>query len=186
MYKITNHIREELRRGDHYESVLNDLMKMLQAEKDLDIYCAHESGHITYFLKTGVDESEFVYQGPTIYFEPKLGKIRCYPCAVGKPKMTIRNNEDLMWYAKISVAGGVFEKELEGSDYLGDKDDHCKFHTAYEVAMTDGIIPSQTEDDMWKWAQSEVRLELANESEIAEAREIAKSIKTKCFQVISI
>jgi hypothetical protein len=182
VYKIKNRIREELRQGPDYESALNTLMKMLEAEKDLDIYCAHEAGHITYFLKTGAKESDFVYHGPTLYFNPVPGKLCFYPCAVGQPKMTVLNDEDLRSFAKISVAGGVFEKELEGSDNLGDKDDRVKFHVEYAGLLTDGIVPSLIEQDMWEWARDEVKLELANESKMAEARQIAKSIKMKCFQ----
>jgi len=182
MYKIKNHVREELRQGPDYESALNNLMKMLETEKDLDIYCAHEAGHITYFLKTGAKESDFVYCGPTICFDPVPGKFCFFPCAVGKPKKSVQNNADLMSLAKISVAGGIFEKELEDSDNTGDKSDRHLFHKAYAVLLTDGVIPSQTEDDMWEWARNEVRLELGNESSIAEARKIAESVKVKCFQ----
>jgi hypothetical protein len=169
MYRVKNHIREALRQGSDYESKLNDLMKMLETEKDLDIYSAHEAGHIIYFLKAGAQESDFIYCGPTIYFEPVPGELRYFPCGVGKPKMTISNETDLKSFAKISVAGGVFEKELEDSDNLGDKDDRGKFHKAYAMAITDGIVPTQTEEDMWQWARSEVRLELMNETNMREA-----------------
>lgn len=182
MYKIENRIREELRQGTDYESALNNLMKMLEAEKDLAIYCAHEAGHITYFLKVGAKESDFVYHGPTLYFDLVPGKVCFYPCGVGIPKMTIQNEADLKSFAKISVAGGVFEKELIGTDDLGDKDDRGKFHKAYAISLTDGILPSQSEQDMWGWARSEVRAELADEFNMTEARKIAESVKVKCFQ----
>jgi hypothetical protein len=181
VYKIKNHIREELRQGADYESALKNLMEMLEIEKGLDIYCAHEAGHITYFLKTGAKESDLVYCGPTLYFNPVPGKFCFYPCGVGQPKMSVQNDQDLRLFAKISVAGGVFEKELEGSDNLGDKDDRQKFHGSYAIALTDGIIPSQTEQDMWEWARNEVRLALADESRMIEARQIARNIKLKCF-----
>lgn len=182
MYTITNHVREELRQGPGYLITLNRLMKMLEVEKDLDIYCAHEAGHIIYFLQMGAKDSEFEYCGPTIYFDVAIGNFNCFPCAVGKPKLPVRNNADLKSFAKISVAGGVCEKALEGSTDTGDKDDRHKFRVAFAGALTDGIIPTQTEQDMWEWAQAEVRLELANESSKMEARRIAKDIKRKCFQ----
>jgi hypothetical protein len=183
MYRIKNHIREELRQGSDYLLALNDLVKMLELEKDLDIYCAHEAGHVAHFLRAGGKESEFVYCGPTIYFDPVPGKFRSYPCGVGKPRKIIQTAADLESFARISVAGGVFEKELEGSSNPGDKDDRYKFHTAYAVALVDGIIPTHTEQDMWLRAQEEVGLELATESGAIQAGRIAKNIKVKCFQV---
>jgi hypothetical protein len=182
MYKIKNRIRKELRQGSGYDSALGTLMKMLEAEKDLDIYCAHEAGHITYCLKGGAKESDIAYHGPTLYFNPVPGKFCFYPCAVALPTKVVQNVADLSALARISVAGGVFEKELEGSDNLGDKDDRQRFHLGYAVLLTNGIVPSQSEDDMWTCASSEVRLELADESNRMAARKMADNVKIKCFR----
>jgi len=160
-------------------------MKMLEAEKDLDIYCAHEAGHITYFLKMGAHETEFAYKGPTIYFNFEINNFDFFPCAVAKPKKDVRDYEDLELLAKASAAGGVFEKELEGSTTLGDKNDRFKFHTVYAIALNVGIIPKETEQQMWDRAQDEVKSELGNESNLAAARKLAGEIKRKCFQIAS-
>lgn len=159
---------------------------MLETEKDLDIYCAHEAGHIAYFLKTGAKESDVVYYGPTIYFDPTSGRFCSLPCAVARPKPVVRNDADLRSFAKTSVAGGVFEKELQGSEILGDKGDRGTFHTAYAIALTDGVVPSLSEQDMWEWARREVALELADEFNTNEVRKIAEGVKKKCFQTVLI
>ena len=119
MYKINNRIKEEHRQGSDYDSAFGTLMKMLEAEKDLDIYCAHEAGHITHYLKAGASESDIAYHGPTLYFNPAPGRVCFYPCAVLLSIKPVQTDADLRSLARISVAGGVFEKELEGSDNLG-------------------------------------------------------------------
>jgi hypothetical protein len=186
MYKINDRVREEFRNDPKYLLALDNLMKMLEMEKDLDVYCAHEAGHITYFLKMGATESEFVYKGPTIYFNFEMNNFDIFPCAVAKPKTELRDNQDLELLAKASAAGGVFEKELEGSTTLGDKNDRFKFHTAYAVALNLGFIPRQTEQQMWELAQNDVKSDLINESNIAAARKLTKEIKKKCFQIAPI
>jgi hypothetical protein len=183
MYEINNRVREEFRRDPRYRTALENLTKMLESEKDLDIFCAHEAGHLTYFLKMGLLESELAFHGPTIYYNFEIADFIFYPCAVLKPKKPFQTEAGLKLIAQACVAGGVFEKELEGSSNLGDKADRQLFHSFYAVALIEGVIPTQTEQEMWERAQDEVRRELMGESNLTAARERAKQIKTRCFQL---
>jgi hypothetical protein len=185
MYKITSNVREVLQNEPNYLAKLDDLKKMLTLEKDLVMYCVHEAGHVTYSLKMGAQESSFVYHGPTIYFEPVPGEFRYFPCGVAIPKISPQNKTELEHLARISAAGGVFEEELENSTNLGDKDDRNKFHTGYAVALTNGVIPTQTEQEMWDWARNEIKSDLRQQAACIAARKLAEKIKERCFQIVS-
>jgi len=184
MYKIRDYIREEFKNEELYLRALKRLTEMLMMEDQIDIYCAHEAGHATYFIQSGAKETDIGYQGPTIFFDTEAGTVAFFPCAayrVNPP--AIKNIDDLRSVARIGVAGGIVEKVLENSTDLGDADDRQKFKRAYRDAIANEILPDQSEEDMWLSAKEEVSRDLSGESSRISARNLATKIKHECFQL---
>jgi hypothetical protein len=182
LYEIKNRVKVEFRNDPRYVRAFDSLTKMLETEEELDTYAIHEAGHLTYFLRMGIPEPEITYDGPTILYSSETQEFIFYPCAVRIPKkyLDAANLESL---AKAAAAGGVYESELEKGHNLGDKSDRHSLHRAYAIRLTRGVIPAKSENDMWEWAQNEVRLELALESNRADAFKKAEVIKEKCFRI---
>ena len=179
MYEINNRVNTGFRNDPRYARALESLTKMLEKEADVDVYAIHEAGHLAYFLRMGIPESEIIFRGPTILHKLEIGEFVYFPCELRVHKKYL-NDVDLESLAKAAAAGGVYERELKGTRYLGDTVDREVFHSRYSVRS---IAPAKDESEMWEWAQNEVRLDLTHESNRTEAYKNAKRIREKCFRV---
>jgi hypothetical protein len=175
-----------LKREHPYFKALFAMMESKLADpKQVEAMCIHESMHMYYLMKSGVND--FAFSGPTITYNEKDGfdhtgasvRAKSFDQAIAsKPK-------DLNWafmVGKANVGGGIAVEKLcpEISD-TGDTGDKDRFETIYKTLVEAGFTVPK--DEFKKEAERLVRAELDTISGLKETiREIANDfLRDKLF-----
>ena len=168
-----------------FKSIFAMMERKLADPKEIEAICIHESMHMYYLMKSGVDD--FIFTGPTITYDEKEGFDHTGASVQAKSFDKARAGQipGLDWsffLGKAAVGGGIAVEKLcpEISDH-GDSGDLERFDTIYDIVAKAGLSISKT--DFRKESERLVRAELDTIPGLEKnIREIADGfIKDKLF-----
>jgi hypothetical protein len=123
--------------------------RKLADPKEVEAICIHESMHMYYLIKSGVDD--FIFAGPTIKYDEKEGFDHTGASVQAKSfdKARAEQISLLNWaftVGKASVGGGIAVEKLcpEISDH-GDSGDQERFDTIYDMLAKAGFSVPKAE-----------------------------------------
>ena len=170
------------KQGDpRFKSLFTMMERKLADPKQVEAICIHESMHMYYLIKSGVND--FIYAGPTITYDEKEGFDHTGASIQAKAfdQAIVGKTQHLNWaftVGKAAVGGGIAVEKLcpEVSD-TGDSGDQQRFDTIYDTLAKAGLSIPKTE--FKKEAERLVRAELDTIAGLKETiREIAEKFMT--------
>jgi len=166
------------------------LFAMMEAKladpRQVEAICIHESTHMYYLIKAGVDD--FVFAGPTITYDEKEGFDHTGASVQAKSfdKALAGQTKDVTWaftVAKSCVGGGigveVLCRNISDNGASGDRE---RFDTMYDLLKKSGL--SIPKDEFRKEAERLVRAELETIPDLGKhIREVADGyVKDQLFK----
>jgi hypothetical protein len=145
-----------------FKAIFAMMERKLADPKQVEAICIHESMHMYYLIKSGVND--FIFAGPTITYDEKKGFDHTGASVQAKSfdKAFIGKTPQVNWaftVGKVSVGGGIAVEKLcpEISD-TGDSADQERFNTVHEILVKAGLTIPKAE--FKKEAERLVRAEL--------------------------
>jgi hypothetical protein len=152
-----------LRRQDpRFKSLFAMMENKLADPREVEAICIHESMHMYYLIKAGVDD--FIYAGPTITYDEKEGFDHTGASVQAKSfdRALAGQTPALNWaftVAKACVGGGIGVEVLcPNISDNGAIEDQKRFDTMYDLLVKSGL--SVPKDEFKKEAERIVRAEL--------------------------
>jgi hypothetical protein len=149
-------------RDPHFKSLFAMMERKLADPREVEAICIHESMHMYYLIKSGVDD--FIFTGPTITYDEKAGFDHTGASVQAKSfdKTLTEQTKDLNWafvVAKGCVGGGIAVEVLcPNISDNGAIEDEKRFDTIYDLLAKSGL--SIPKDEFRKEAERLVRAEL--------------------------
>lgn len=149
------------RNDPRFKSLFAMMERRLADPREVEAICIHESMHVYYLIKAGVND--FIFTGPTITYDDKQGfdhtgaSVRAK--SFGQP---VTGTKVLNWaftLGKAALGGGIaVEKLCPGVSDHGDVGDEQRFDTIYGLLAQSGFTVPK--DEFRREAERLVRAEL--------------------------
>jgi hypothetical protein len=150
------------REHPHFKALFAMMENKLANPKQVEAICIHESMHMYYLIKSGVND--FAFSGPAITYNEKDGFDHTGASVRAKSfdQTILDKPKDLIWVfavGKVSVGGGIaVEKLCPEIPDTGDSGDKELFETIYKTLVEAGLTVPK--DEFKKEAERLVRAEL--------------------------
>jgi hypothetical protein len=180
------------REHPEYKRLYKKLQSELAAPNSIDIFCAHEAGHLIFFRRAGF--TQFKFYGPTMTYDAintfadESERYNYFIAAVRTPEANQLQgyNDDLLnSLARGAAAGEVFNeiRQRHPPVPIDKSSDFDGFDLYCRNALRKNLSIGYDAEGRWKRARKEVEVYLGNRINENEIKTALMEVKYGCFGI---